>query len=757
MDSSDKAGKGSLTEHGRVPTIVQRIQSSVTNYPNDLAVISTHQAAGAYDLETVSLEDEWFQKSPYIRWTYHSLYEGVRRLTECLAAQSLQPGSSMFLVCPNMVEYLLATLSAYNLDMTHVPMNPDDLLNTAEVKHKIATVLENDKAKSALFIVDNPTSGEHIDWVISDLNIDCFKVMIDGSKDGWVSFASLMDSKNTRKSTTVKPEYQREARSVFFTSGTTSLPKGCLIKPERWMEALELSLSIGSTKPGDFVVVPVPNSHAYGYICLMMSLIRGACVVFAGPKFTAQHMLEAIERERCTYAALVPTMAHALIQVKSESAQELSSLKGLLFAAASISPEFLKQCQKSLGASTVESYYGMTEGVFCSTGATKDPEKIAMDERVSVGRPVSGSQIRVCAPGESTELPNGSTGELHFSGSTLIDGYIGLKSKDFYTSDGQLWFITGDKGCISSDGSLFLVGRYKDLIVRGGKNINPAKIEGILSEVPRIRDLDPKIIGAPDPIAGEVPVAVIREDADGSLMKELKDVVRSRLGNIYVPSHVISLQTLGFTEYPCNPLGKLMKPKLVESFGKWQSNQFINDAPSAPESSSLQRNVIEVWARVLGLQVDQVDTTTPISQIADSIILLIARDRITKITGRTVPLSRWLSATTIAEQVSLLEQIEVEKRQITNRDRASRPMGPPNLDRIAHLGNDAGALANTKAAVEDTISSHGLSWNDVEDVFPCSDFHQLICKSRIVDTWNIRTSILSKAADSQVRAAPQQP
>lgn len=744
-----------IKKDGHMPTIVQRIQHSATTHANDLAIVCTHQAAGAYGLDSVALEDEKYQESPYIRWTYHSLSQGVRRLTESLAAKSLEPGSPMFLICPNRVEYLLATLSAYNLDMVHVPMNPDDLLNIAEVKHKITTILKNQESKFALFIVDNPTVGERIDQVISDVDIDCFKVIIDDRKDGWVSFRSLMESSNTNEPFyTVVPNHEHDAKSVFFTSGTTSLPKGCLIKPERWMEALELSLSIGSTGPGDFIAVPVPNSHAFGYICLMMSLTRGACIVYAGPKFTPQHTLDAIRRERCTYVALVPTMTHALMQVQSESDDVLTSLKGMLFAGTSIAPETLRHCQKSLGASTVENYYGMTEGVFCSTGAIEDPEQIITDHGVSVGRPVSGSQIRVCAPGEITALPNGSTGELHFSGDTLTDRYIGLERGDFYTSDGQVWFITGDKGRIDSNGSLCIVGRYKDLIIRGGENIAPAKIEGILCEIPQIRALDPQIIAASDPIAGEIPVAVIRQHADNSLVKQLQGVVRSRLGNIYVPSQVITLQALGLHDYPYTMAGKVLKSKLVELFSKWQSTQSNDEAPSESGLSSLHKKVVEVWARVLGLQVDQIDITSSISQIADSIVQLIARDKITKATGRSIPLSQWLSANNIAEQVSLLEQIEAEKRQIKH-ERNSQPMGPPSTDRIVHLGNDSGALDNTKAAVEDTIASYGLSWNDVEDVVPCSDFIQVISKSRIVDTWNIRTSILSKGANSQVRFQPR--
>ncbi|RHZ43301.1 uncharacterized protein CDV56_101753, partial [Aspergillus thermomutatus] len=715
-------------------TITQRFNYIAEQHPASVAIVCTHQPPDLYGFCSCAGDET---ETPYLRWTYATLHQAVRRLANSLRNQGLAPGTPILVFCENQIEQVVAALAAFAADLIHVPVSPASLLRAEDVQHMVNTVMEFQEPRMVIIAKDENTArkiDEKLNIPPNTLKICCQAHPV----NEWICLQSFFDD----PSDPLRPLQTEQA--VFFTSGSTALPKGCLIRAARWFDVLIPSLSLGSTGPGNSVAIPVLMNHAFGFICTILPLLRGASVVFAGYKFKPQKTAEALRREKSTHAAMVPTMVRSLAEILNQP----THLQQVTFAGMAMTPQVLRQCQESLGKCKVENFYGMTEGVFVSTGAVADPNVIVKGYDVAIGRPVHGCHIRVCAEGEQTPLSRGTAGHLHFSGPSMINKYLGSHTDDFYEVDGQVWFKTGDQVILDDDDRLYYVGRYKDMIVRGGENISLSKIEAILSQLPESHALQPQVVAAPDPIAGEAPLAVVTTDIeDQELVKQMKETVRSSLGLKYVPHSFVSLPTLGLDDYPRTAVGKVQKMKLTEIVRNSYQQSQAEDIKQS--SDSLQQQIQAVWGRVLGMQTDSIDIHAPLSLFADSITLLTARDRIQKATGRSVPLPRWLDATTIAEQITLLQNGSDFKETLA----ASRPEeqqhGPLKVGDMVHLGGDDDAFTKTRTAIEKILEPHDLTWDDVRHVTPCTDFVQAISRSQVVNTWNIRTSILSKGASVQ--------
>ncbi|GIJ85595.1 hypothetical protein Asppvi_004454 [Aspergillus pseudoviridinutans] len=741
---------------GDSQTVTQRLNRVVEQHPDSLAVICTHQPANLYGFCSTELDERKYRQKPYLRWTFNTLSNAKKCLAAGLQAKGVKQGTPIFVFCQNQVEFILSTLAAYHLGLIHVPMKSETLGNLEEAQHIVNAVIDHEQPKQVVILTDNESAAKKVDQL--KLPLPALKILVEGhgaNHGGWIPFASLFEGQKPTVSEPCDQKQSFKECSVFFTSGSTGLPKGCFIQIARWFEVLEPSLGLGSASSGDVLAVTVPSTHAFGYICTTVCLLRGACVLFPGPKFSPQETIEAMHQEKCTMAAMVSTMVYSLAEIYNASKQQMPlNLKKVTFAGMATTPDILKICRDTFGVSAVENFFGMTEGVFTTTGFVQDLDTIIKGNDVSIGRPVAKSDVRICAPDDNRQLPTGSYGELHCSGYSTIQQYIGRRSDDFYEADGKIWFKTGDRGFIDHDSQLYIAGRYKDMIVRGGQNISPSRIEAVLTQHPEFRDLEPQIVAASDPTAGEIPFVVTNREIDNELVKQLQDTVRTSLGVTYVPSGIVSLQALGLDDYPRTAVGKIKKTKLTESVREYQQqSQTPVDTENPDSSSQLVQAAKATWARVLGFQDADFDVNTPVAQLADSITNLTARDRIQKTTGKNVPLEEWIAATTFQDQITLLERSETEKGP-SERSPSEKRTGPPRLEDMVHLDGDKDELKATKTAVEKTIAKNGLSWDDIEDVFPCTDFMQMICRSRIINTWNIRTSIVSQGASIQgMRAA----
>ncbi|KAJ5121351.1 uncharacterized protein N7515_009312 [Penicillium bovifimosum] len=726
-------------------SIITRFEKAVEQFPDSLAVICTHQPANLYGFDSLTPTNTVHEQPGYLRWSYGTLRQSVQRLQESLAVYGLVNDTVFFVFCQNQVECLICTLASYTLGWIHVPISPEHLCNPQEVLHMVKSVTTSKNPAKIVVLANNAETARQFDRL--DLGCEMVKICLGGDQENWISFEYLIQSLDSEESKLERPGTCREELSVFFTSGTTSLPKGCLVKAAQWFDMLEPSLSFRSAGPGDLVNVAVPSHHAFGYICMTIPLLRGACVVLTGLNFSPQSVVKTLGLEACTHAALVPTMIHSLMQMLEGTDTKFQSLRSVVFAGMALNSDVVQKCQKFLGISTIENFYGMTEGAFISTGPMEDLSTMTQGEVVSIGKPVPGAQIRVCGPDDRLPVPIGVPGVLHFSGHSMIDHYLDCETDSFYESDGRVWFVTGDQAFVDQSKQLYIVGRQKDMIIRGGENIAPSKIETLLAQSPQYHALDPQVIAGDDFIAGEVPVVVTRLATSHGVEKMMQDTIRENLGILYVPRTFISLDSLSLDDYPRTSSGKIQKAKLSELVAAYTRSQASHDTDKDVSPPKLYRDIVAVWSRVLGIQASHLDVKAPIAQLADSILMLSAREKIRKETGLSVPLPQWLAINTIADQISILGEIGTE--DIANEHAKfveELPSGPPNVEDMVHLGGDEGGFGTTRNAIEKKIAAQGFSWDDVEDVFPCTDFIQMICRSQVVDTWNIRTSIVSQNA-----------
>lgn len=217
----------------------------------------------------------------------------------------------------------------------------------------------------------------------------------------------------------------------------------------------------------------------------LSTLVVGGKVVHPSKTFVAQSVLELLSKESCTTMPLVPPMLHALFEYSSVSDFKLETLKTIVVGGASLSPQLLKDCKDKLHVEHILNAYGQTEG----TSALVTPlgtDMLITPEFASVGQVYGGSMVKVCAPDTKEVVQRGERGELHQGGLHLIKGYLKVEDQPFYDDEHGHWLPTGDQAYMDEAGNVFLTGRYKELIIRGGENISAAAIESHIREKYRL-------------------------------------------------------------------------------------------------------------------------------------------------------------------------------------------------------------------------------------------------------------------------------
>ena len=369
------------------------------------------------------------REHPYLRWSYNSLRHGVDQLSAAFARQGVRKGTPFFTFIGHNVEYVLSMWAAHQLGCIYVPFNAHNLSNHIEIKHMVQTVIDYQQAASAIVLAGDPEIARQFDK--SFFTFACIKIVVGKGIKGWIPFADLMMGSDDNEYFSIQNTSPQV--TVFFTSGTTSSPKGCLTDCSDLITSLDGSLE--STSKGDIAVLAVLNNHAFGYICQMLALTRGAAIVFPSDTFAAQRLMDAISMEICTHISLIPAMVYSFRGARPSNGKRIKSLKRVTFAGMLLQPDVLHRCLVDLGISHVENYYGMTERAFATTGYIKNVEDLFKRNEVAIGTPSRGSKIRICAPGTKIPLPRDSPGELHFSGNAMVKKYMGRDTGGFHIGD----------------------------------------------------------------------------------------------------------------------------------------------------------------------------------------------------------------------------------------------------------------------------------------------------------------------------------
>jgi fatty-acyl-CoA synthase len=354
-----------------------------------------------------------------------------------------------------------------------------------------------------------------------------------------------------------------DAINIQFTSGTTGFPKGATLSHHNILnngyfvgEGLKLT-------PDDRLCIPVPLYHCFGMVMGNLGcLTHGSTMIYPSEAFDPLATLQAVAEERCTALYGVPTMFIAQLDHPDFAKFDLKSLRTGIMAGSPCPIEVMKKVQSHMHMGEVTIAYGMTETSPVSTQcATDDP----VERRVStVGQVLPHIEIKI-VDGEGRAVPRGETGEFCTRGYSVMKGYWNDEAKTKEAVDEAGWMRTGDLATMDEQGYVNIVGRLKDMIIRGGENVYPREIEEFLYRHPKVQDV--QVIGVPDPRYGEAVCAWIKLHAGQTATdEEIRTFCQGQIAHYKIPRYIEFVP-----EFPMTITGKIqkfvMREQTIEKLG----------------------------------------------------------------------------------------------------------------------------------------------------------------------------------------------
>ena len=345
--------------------------------------------------------------------------------------------------------------------------------------------------------------------------------------------------------------------NIQYTSGTTGRPKGATLTHHNILNNARIAAQVVGYTWADRVCIPVPLYHCFGMgVGNLGCIATGATMVYPAATFDALETLRCVDEERCTSLYGVPTMFIAQLEHPDFSSFEFESLRTGMMGGAPCPVEVMKRVIDDMHAAEVCIIYGMTETAPISFITRPDD---ALDRRVStVGQVAPGVDVKIVDPTHGNVVARGVPGEICTRGYLVMPGYWEDPDATAEAIDDDGFMHTGDLGVLDDDGYLNIVGRMKDLVIRGGENLYPREIEEVLFQHPAIASA--QVVGVPDVRMGEELMAWVVRRADDDLTEDdVRDFCRQRLAHFKVPRYVKFVE-----EFPMTVTGKIQKFRMRE-------------------------------------------------------------------------------------------------------------------------------------------------------------------------------------------------
>jgi fatty-acyl-CoA synthase len=499
------------------------------------------------------------------RLTYFQLDRCAHEYAAGLLALDLKAGDRIGIWAPNCVEWAITQYAAAKAGLILVNINPayrkhelEFVLNTVACKALITAASFKSSDYLAMLCEIAPELLRDEPGMLSSQRLPHLKLVacIDAAKvPGVLSFTAIRsrgrESHRNRLQEIAEVLKPDEAVNIQFTSGTTGSPKGATLTHRN---ILNNALFVGEairTGFGDRICVPVPLYHCFG-MCMgnLNCLTHGAAAVFPSRGFDALATLRCIESERCTALYGVPTMFIAMLDHPRFREFDMSSLRGGIMAGSPCPIAVMHRVIEEMHMPEVTIAYGMTETSPVSFQSSVDD---SLERRVStVGRIQPHLQVKI-VDGSGAIVARGISGELCTRGYSVMQGYWGDPERTSEVLDQDGWMHTGDLGVIDSQGYCNIVGRIKDMIIRGGENIYPREVEEFLFKHPKI--LAVSCFGVPDPKFGEELCAWIQLRAGVTAgPEEFKQYCQGQIAHYKIPRYVEFVD-----EFPMTVTGKIQK------------------------------------------------------------------------------------------------------------------------------------------------------------------------------------------------------
>jgi fatty-acyl-CoA synthase len=487
------------------------------------------------------------------RWTYEQLDADTDSLASGLLTLGIAEGDRVGIWAPNCAEWVLLQYATAKIGAILVNINP------AYRSHELGYVLQQSGIRLLVSAESFRTSDYRamIDEVRGELP-DLEKVIYLGTVD-WdgllVTGIAASDDALAARAATLAFDHPI---NIQYTSGTTGFPKGATLSHHN---ILNNGFFIGEGcryTENDRVCIPVPFYHCFGMVLGNLACTtHGACIVIPAPGFDPAATLAAVQAEKCTSLYGVPTMFIAELALPDFAGYDLSSLRTGIMAGSPCPVEVMKRVLSEMHMPEVEICYGMTETSPVSTQTAADDD---MERRVStVGRVHPHVEVKVVDPETGLVLPRGSHGELCTRGYSVMLGYWNEPDKTAEAIDPGRWMHTGDLAVMDEAGYLNIVGRIKDMVIRGGENIYPREVEEFLYTHPDIEDV--QVIGVPDARYGEELCAWVKLRSGSTIdAEQVRQFCTGKIAHYKIPRYVRVTE-----DFPMTVTGKVQKFKMRET------------------------------------------------------------------------------------------------------------------------------------------------------------------------------------------------
>lgn len=534
-------------------TIGDFFDQTVERYPDKEALVSAHQN---------------------VRLTYRELQQKVNQLASAMIRMGLQKGDRVGIWSHNNVEWVLMQLATAKAGIVLVNINP--AYRTFELEYAINKVdcqvlvlmrhfKSSDYAKMLQELAPEARHQDYhnleliqlpnlkrIVWIDSPDSDESFSFMQKFSD--WLAEGDADDPQVAERAKKLNPN---NPINIQFTSGTTGTPKGATLTHRNILNNGYFIGEAMNLTDADRLCIPVPLYHCFGMVLGNLAILtHGGTIVYPNDGFDPITVLETVQKEKCTGLHGVPTMFIAELDHPDFANYNLSTLRTGIMAGSPCPIEVMRRVIDNMHMNEVTIAYGMTETspVSCQTNPNTPLEK----QVATVGLVQPNLEVKIIDTETGEIVPIGETGELCTRGYSVMLGYWNDTNKTAEAIvDG--WMHTGDLATMDEEGYVKIVGRSKDMVIRGGENIYPVEIENYLYRHPKIRDV--QVVGVPDKKFGEVLAAWIIPKKDQTLTEdEVKEFCRDNIAHYKIPTYYKFVE-----EFPMTITGKIQKFKIVEA------------------------------------------------------------------------------------------------------------------------------------------------------------------------------------------------
>ncbi len=482
------------------------------------------------------------------RWTYAQLDADVDALAKGLLAAGIEIGDRVGIWAPNCPEWTLLQYATARVGAILVNVNP------AYRSHELTYVAQQSGLRMLVSAVKHKSSDYRS--MVESVRGECpgLREVVYIGEPGWdelvASGAGIDDETLRSRSAQLAAD---DPINIQYTSGTTGFPKGATLSHHNILNNGYFVGELCGYTEEDRICIPVPFYHCFGMVMgNLAATSHGACMIIPGPSFEAAATLRAVAQERGSSLYGVPTMFIAELGLADFADYDVSTLRTGIMAGSPCPVEVMKQVIDKMGMREVAICYGMTETSPVSTMTRSDDDLARRTE--TVGRVMPHLEVKVVDPVTGRPVPRGQAGELCTRGYSVMLGYWEQDDKTDEAIDAARWMHTGDLATMDDAGYCSIVGRIKDMVIRGGENIYPREIEEFLYGHPGVADV--QVIGVPDEKYGEELMAwiIAKPGVEGLDTAAIREFCSGKLAHYKIPRYVHVVDS-----FPMTVTGKIRK------------------------------------------------------------------------------------------------------------------------------------------------------------------------------------------------------